>query len=96
MHLGLILCFGKLALIPDSLSCVLIRHIQEQEEESELYSMGILNKGSYAASRVVGPGLTGGLDVNGSGMMSFGSQKFGNDTLRSSGFVSGNLTIVTL
>ena len=85
--------FGKSALIPDSLACMFIRHIQGQEEESELYSMGILNKGSYTASRVIGPGLTGGLDVNGSGMMSFGSQKFGNDTLRSSGFVSGNLTI---
>ena len=84
---------GKSALTPDSLACVFIRHIQGQEEESELYSMGILNKGNYAASRVVGPGLTGGLDVNGSGMMSFGSQKFGNDTLRSSGFVSGNLTV---
>lgn len=84
---------GKSALTPDSLACVFIRHIQEQEEGSELYSMGILNKGNYASLRVVGPGLTGGLDVNGSGMMSFGSQKFGNDTLRSSGFVSGNLTI---
>ncbi len=84
---------GKSSLIPDSLACVFIRHIQGQEEESELYSMGILNKGNYAASQVVGPGLTGGLDVNGSGMMSFGSQKIGNDTLRSSGFVSGNLTI---
>ena len=84
---------GKSALTPDSLACVFIRHIQGQEEESELYSMGILNKGNYASSRVVGPGLTGGLDVNGSGMMSFGSQKFGNDTLRSSGFVSGNLTV---
>jgi hypothetical protein len=71
----------KSDLIPDSLACVLIGHIQGLEEESELYSMGILNKGSYSASRVVGPGLTGGLDVNGSGMMNFGSQKVGKDTL---------------
>ncbi|NLV26781.1 MAG: hypothetical protein GXY48_06405 [Methanomicrobiales archaeon] len=84
---------GKFTQIPDSLACVFIRHIQGQEEESELYSMGILNKGSYTASRVVGPGLIGGLDVNGTGMMSFGSQKIGNDTLRSSEFVSGNMTI---
>jgi len=47
----------------------------------------------FAASRVVGSGLTGGLDVNGSGMMSFGSQNNGNNSLRSSGFVSGNMTI---
>jgi hypothetical protein len=84
---------GKSALTPDSLACVFIRHVQGQEEESGLYSMGILNKGSYAASRVVGPGLTHGLDVNGSGMMSFGSQKIGNSSLRSSEFVSGNMTI---
>jgi len=84
---------GKGTPTPDPLACVFISHIQEQEEESELYSMGILNKGMYAASRVVGPGLTGGLDVNGSGMMSFGSQNNGNSSLRSSGFVSGNMTI---
>jgi hypothetical protein len=84
---------GKAGSIPDPLACVFITHIQELEEESELYSMGILNKGMFAASRVVGPGLTGGLDVNGSGMMSFGSQKIGNSSLRSSGFVSGNMTI---
>ena len=84
---------GKSALIPESVACVFIRHIQGQEEASELYSMGILNKGMFAASRVVGPGLTGGLDVNGSGMMSFGSQNTGNNSLRSSGFVSGNMTI---
>lgn len=84
---------GKAGPVPDPLACVFITHIQEQEEESELYSMGILNKGMFAASRVVGPGLTGGLDVNGSGMMSFGSQNYGNSSLRSSGFVSGNMTI---
>ena len=84
---------GKTAPIPDPLACVFISHIQEQEEKSELYSMGILNKGMFAASRVVGSGLTGGLDVNGSGMMSFGSQNNGNNSLRSSGFVSGNMTI---
>ena len=83
----------KTSMVPDSVTCSFIRHIQDQKEGSELYSMGILNNGSYEASRVVGPGLTGGLDVNGSGMMSFGSQKFGNDTMRSSGFVSGNMTI---
>ena len=36
---------GKSALIPDSLARVFIRHIQGQEEESELYTMGILNTG---------------------------------------------------
>ena len=79
--------------LPETIACVFTKYVLNREPESEFYSMGILNKGSYAASRVVGPGLTGGLDVNGSGMMSFGSQKFGNDSLRSSGFVSGNLTV---
>jgi hypothetical protein len=60
---------GKAGPVPDPLACVFITHIQEQEEESELYSMGILKKGMFVASRVVGPGLTGGTDVNGSGMM---------------------------
>lgn len=84
---------GKSAMIPESIACVFIRHIQGKEEESELYSIGILNRNNYAASPVVGPGLTGGLDANGSSMTSFRSQKFGNDSLRSSGFVSGNLTL---
>ncbi|HWQ63450.1 MAG TPA: hypothetical protein VN429_03470 [Methanospirillum sp.] len=48
--------------------------------------MGILSKGRHATSRVAGSGLTGG-------MMSFGSYVVGNSTMRSSGFVSGNMTI---
>ena len=84
---------GKTLTIPDTIACAFITEMQKQEQESELYTMGILNKGSYAASRVVGPGLTGGTDVNGSGMMSLGSQMVGNNTMRSSGFVTGNMTI---
>ena len=84
---------GKRTSLSDILVCAFITQMQKQEQESELYTMGILNKGSYAASRVIGPGLTGGTDVNGSGMMSLGSQTVGNNTLRSSGFVSGNMTI---
>ena len=84
---------GKFASLPDSLACVFSEQMKRSEQESELYTMGILNKGSYAASRVVGPGLTGGTDVNGSGMMSLGSHTVGNNTMRSSGFVTGNMTI---
>ncbi|MDX8550681.1 hypothetical protein KHC33_04830 [Methanospirillum sp. J.3.6.1-F.2.7.3] len=49
--------FVKSDLTPDSLACVFIRHIKGQEEESELYSMGILNKGNYETSRVACPGV---------------------------------------
>ena len=79
--------------LPDTIACVFTKYVLNREPESELYSMGILSKGRYATSRVAGPGLTGGMDVNGSGMMSFGSQMAGNSTMRSSGFVSGNMTI---
>lgn len=76
-----------------SLSCVFADYVNRVEQESELYSAGILNKGTYTTSRVIGPGLTGGLEVNGSGMMSFGSQKVGNSTMRSYGFTAGNMTL---
>ncbi|HWQ65257.1 MAG TPA: hypothetical protein VN372_00125 [Methanospirillum sp.] len=72
------------------------KYVLNREPESELYSMGILSKGRYTTSRVAGPGLTGGMDVNGSGMMSFGFHMVGNSTMRSSGFVSGNMTIYIL
>ena len=79
--------------LPDTIACVFTKYVLNRDLESELYSMGILSKGRYATSRVAGPGLTGGMDVNGSGMMSFGSHVVGNSTMRSSGFVSGNMTI---
>jgi len=60
--------------LPDTIACVFTKYVLNWEPESELYSMGILSKGKYATSRVAGPGLTGGMDVNGSGMMSFGSR----------------------
>lgn len=84
---------GKTIHLPDTIACAFITEMQKHDQESELYTMGILNRGSYATSRVIGPGLTGGLEVNGSGMMNFGSQTVGNNSLRSSGFVAGNMTI---
>lgn len=79
--------------LPDHIACIFTDYLHEREKESELYSMGILSRGRYATSRVASPGLTGGLDVNGSGMISFGSQTMGNISMRSSGFASGNMTI---
>lgn len=84
---------GKSAQVPEKFSCVFSSQLLKNSQDSELFTLGILNKGVYAASRVAGSGLTGGTEVNGSGMMSFGSQVIGNDTMRSSGFVSGNMTI---
>ncbi|KAF5086905.1 hypothetical protein DSECCO2_51960 [anaerobic digester metagenome] len=78
---------------PDTIGCVFAKYVLNRKPESELYSMGILSKGRYATSRVTGPGLNGGMDVYGTGMMSFGSHVVGNSTMRSSGFVSGNMTI---
>jgi hypothetical protein len=83
----------EVSAFPDNIACVFTKYVLDREPESELYSMGILSKGRYAASRVADPALTGGMDVNGSGMVSFGSHMVGNTTMRSSGFVSGNMTI---
>lgn len=58
-----------------------------------MYVAGILNKGTYTTSRIIGSGLTGGTEVNGSGMLDFGSQTVGNNTMRSRGFVAGNMTV---
>jgi hypothetical protein len=79
--------------IPDNIRCVFSDWMEKQGQESELYSAGILSKGSYTASWVAGSGLTGGTEINGTGMMSFGSQTIGNDSMRSYGFVAGNMTV---
>jgi len=39
--------------------------MEEQGQESELYTAGIMSKGNYTSSRVAGSGLTGGTEVNG-------------------------------
>ncbi|MFH0966992.1 MAG: hypothetical protein V1862_04830 [Methanobacteriota archaeon] len=67
--------------------------MEKQDQESELYTDGILSKGNYTATRVALSGLTGGTEVNVTGMISFGSQTVGNDSMRSYGFVAGNMTI---
>ena len=84
---------GSKYTIPDNARCVFNEWMQRQGEESEMYSAGILSNGNYSASRVAGSGLTGGTDVNGTGMISIGSQVIGNDSMGSFGFVSGNMTI---
>jgi hypothetical protein len=83
----------RVTALPDTIACVFTKYVLDRDPKSELYSMGILSKRRYAKSRVAGSGLTGGMEVNGSGMMSFGSYMVGNITMRSSGFVSGNMTI---
>ncbi|PWR71293.1 hypothetical protein [Methanospirillum lacunae] len=84
---------GRNSIIPDWLACAFIQQTQKQNDNSELFSTGILNKGSYSVSKSIRPDLSGSLYVNGSGLMSFGLQDSGNNSLRSIGFVSGNMTI---
>jgi hypothetical protein len=78
----------------DPAVCVFLTEERVQVKgESELFTTGILNRGSYALTRKIDSGLTGGTDVNGSGMMSLGTLVVGNNSLRSSGFVAGNMSI---
>lgn len=85
---------GKTWSILDKAACVFLTDARMQPvQSSELYFTGVVDTGRYKASRVVGPGLAGGTEVNGSGMMNFGSHTVGNNTLRSSGFAFGNMTV---
>lgn len=60
--------------ITDPAACVFLTEDRVQVKgTSELYTTGILNRGNYAISRKIDSGLTGGTDVNGSGMMSLGN-----------------------
>lgn len=81
--------------IPDNLACVFLNHAEKQPvQRSNLYTGGILNRGSYITSRESGAsGLTGGTDANGSGMIDLGSQTVGNTSLSTRGFVAGNITV---
>ncbi|WP_319578178.1 hypothetical protein [uncultured Methanospirillum sp.] len=78
----------------DEVACTFLTESRVQAAQvSDLYTTGMLQNGSYEISRVVGSGLTGGTVVNGSGMLGFGSQSEGNDTLKTRGFVSGNMSV---
>jgi hypothetical protein len=78
----------------DKVACIFLTESRVQAAQvADLYSVGILRNRSYEISRVVGSGLTGGTVVNGSGMVGFGSQSEGNNTLKTRGFVSGNMSV---
>jgi len=78
----------------DEVACTFLTESRVQAAQiSDMYTTGMLQNGSYEISRVVGSGLTGGTVVNGSGMVGFGSQSEGNNTLKTRGFVSGNLSV---
>ncbi len=80
--------------LPDNIACVFVDEIEKRDaQKSEMYTAGILNKGNYTTSRIIGNGLTGGTQVNGSGMLDFGSQTVDNTTMGSRGFVAGNMTV---
>ncbi|PKL60174.1 MAG: hypothetical protein CVV33_04040 [Methanomicrobiales archaeon HGW-Methanomicrobiales-4] len=85
---------GRSVPLPDTIACVFLDEMEKQAaQRSEMYAAGILNKGTYTSSRVLGTGLTGGTDVNGSGMLDFGSRIGGNTPVGSRGFVAGNMTV---
>jgi hypothetical protein len=78
----------------DPSACVFLTGTRAREMgRSELYTSGILNNGRYQISRETGSGLVGVTEVNGTGMMGFGSASSGNRSLISSGFITGNMTL---
>jgi len=82
------------AKVLDEVACTFLTDSRVQAAQvSDLYSMGMLQNGSYEISRVVGSGLTGGTVVNGSGMVGFGSETVGNNSQKTRGFVAGNLSV---
>ncbi|WP_319579486.1 hypothetical protein [uncultured Methanospirillum sp.] len=63
------------------------------DSRANLDASGILSSGIYAMTRVPGRGISGETLVNGSGIMLLRSGSDGNRTTRSTGFVSGNMTL---
>ncbi len=64
--------------------------------EAFVYSSGILKGGNYSIMRSTGSDLFGMTTVNGSGMVLLGSQTYGNRSMESRGFVSGNMSVSDL
>jgi len=64
--------------------------------EPSVYTSGILEQGEYDVSRAFGSDLSGETRMNGSGMVAFGSAGSGNRSLKTRGFVSGNLSVQDL
>jgi len=64
--------------------------------EASVYTSGILHGGEYELSRDIGADLSGETRVNGSGLLAFGFQDSGDQSLVSRGFVSGNMTVQDL
>ncbi|HWQ64949.1 MAG TPA: hypothetical protein VN429_11075 [Methanospirillum sp.] len=64
--------------------------------EASIFTSGILQGGGYDASRTIDSGFSGSTRVNGSGLLAFGSQGSSNQSLKSRGFVSGNLSVQDL
>ncbi|MDD1730420.1 MAG: hypothetical protein LUQ50_15300 [Methanospirillum sp.] len=64
--------------------------------EVSVYTAGILQGGEFDASRTIDSGLSGATRVNGSGLFAFGFQETGNRSLKSRGFVTGNMSVQDL
>jgi len=73
--------------------CALLDTPQVPEGSAEVYTSGIIQGGGYSSSHTIGPGLSGMTAVNGTGLLLLGSGEEGNRTLRSAGFVSGNMSV---
>ncbi|PWR70959.1 hypothetical protein [Methanospirillum lacunae] len=61
--------------------------------DASVYVSGILRKGEYDSSRVIGSGLSGETRVNGSGLLAFGFQGTRNRAMIIRGFVPGNMSV---
>ncbi|HWQ65900.1 MAG TPA: hypothetical protein VN372_03400 [Methanospirillum sp.] len=59
---------------------------------SDMFTSGILSRGSYQASRSAGSDLLGSTEMNGTGMVVLGSQSQGNRTWNTRSFVFGNMS----
>lgn len=64
--------------------------------DASVYVSGILKDGEYDSSRVISSGLSGETRVNGSGLLAFGFTESGNRSMKSRGFVSGNMSVQDL
>jgi hypothetical protein len=73
--------------------CAFLDTPHEDERYADAYTSGIIQGGGYTSSRSISQGLSGRTAVNGTGLVFLGSDTEGNRTFRTSGFVSGNLSV---
>ncbi len=73
--------------------CAFLDPSHENERDAAAYSSGIIQDGGYTSSRTINQELSASTAVNGTGLIFLGSDSEGNRTFKTTGFVSGKMSV---